>query len=64
MNEEEYFVNLHKEELERDSAIPRTPKGSIKLPWEKFYMSVAYLARQRSEDPNTKVSSFRDPGID
>ena len=58
MNEEDYFVNLHKEELESDLAVPRTPKSETKLPWEKFYMAIAYLASQRSEDPNTTVSHF------
>ena len=65
MDEEAYFTKLHKEEYEEEypseygtvSVKDRTPKAPKEkyLPWEKFYMSVAYLASQRSEDPNTKV---------
>ena len=62
MNEEEYFESLHKEELATDldssAIIPRTPKEETKLPWEKFYMLIAYLASQRSEDPNTRVKNY------
>ena len=31
------------------------------LPWEKFFMSVAFLSSQRSKDPNTQVSYIGCP---
>ena len=60
MNEEEYFKKLHHEEndSEKSKTTPRTPKAAKDkyLPWEKFYMAMAFLVSQRREDPRTKVS--------
>ena len=68
MNEDAYYEMLYKEqslEIEASSGkkddstktTPKTPKRSDEevLSWSKFFMCVAFLSKERSEDPNTKV---------
>ena len=67
MNEDSYYTKLYKEESTSDrprkadtgtEPVPKpTPKRGPEgvLSWQKYFMCVAFLNKERSEDPNTKV---------
>ena len=68
MNEDEYYTKLYKEQssdIEHSSGkradgtkgTPKTPKRSDDdiLSWSKFFMCVAFLSKERSNDTKTKV---------
>ena len=66
MNEDEYYTKLYKEQSSEHSSgkradgtkdTPKTPKRSDDdiLSWSKFFMCVAFLSKERSNDPKTKV---------
>lgn len=59
--EQEYYEKLYSERAAADSAdlstssIDRGEKRRDYWSWEKFHMSIAFLAAKRSKDPMTKV---------
>ena len=59
-NRHHYYERLYDEYEVAAEFDGRSGMGEKKregyLPWEKFFMSVAFLSSQRSKDPKTQVS--------
>ena len=43
-----------------ESAPPLVKKRMDYLPWEEYFMAVAFLSAQRSKDPNSQASRERE----
>ncbi len=55
---EEAFSNLKVEQNAGDDKMSK--KRQDYLPWEDYFLAVAFLSAMRSKDPSTQVSNFEN----